>query len=339
MRSPPNARVVEVGVREPGSPPKLMLSPAEARSPILSLSDAVVFIYHAVYPSIKSRALSEAMNRFVISIATALPRLQLLILCQNYQPTLRLDSSVPQASLAPLLVLPSFSDSVFCHQEGGAELWYFPPTQEAPLYRNGVYPAPAPTLGLQPPHAPRPRTIPLPPLNFHPHIQPQQAFSRPRDAYPHNLLDDPDTMDFTALMRVLPAHSIPAHSTVFVLPTANRATPLFALPTGNAPTSAVAFVAQLQRLMRAPLTVDGYRLAGQAEAVRSYFLSRSKPGRERDAAVRRWNEFLDGRVSGSGPRGAVLLRGHTHMWGMWLDPAGNWILDVDVPAPAPARTF
>ncbi|KAF7295751.1 hypothetical protein HMN09_01117500 [Mycena chlorophos] len=253
-------------------------------------------------------------------------------------PTLRLDSSVPQARKRRRAVVSSFDAR-------GAKTLAFRirasfHSLQAPFYTNGAYPAPALTSGFHPPHAPRPRTIPLPPLNssYHPHIESQPAFSRPRDAYPHNLLDDPDTMDFTALMRVLPAQSIPPHSTVFVLPTANRATPLFTLPTGNAPTSAVAFVAHLQRLMRAPLTVEGCQStpASAQQAVRAYFLSGARPGRERDAAVRRWNEFLGGRVSGNGPRGAVLLRGHTHMWGMWLDPAGNWILDVDVPT---ARTF
>jgi hypothetical protein len=61
-------------------------------------------------------------------------------------------------------------------------------------------------------------------------------------------------------------------------------------------------------------------------SVREYFLARSGPN---SALI--WQSFLSGVEHPQGPRGVVLLQGHTYMWGLSQELNGHWVLHVDLP--------
>ncbi|KAJ7181365.1 hypothetical protein C8R43DRAFT_1229289 [Mycena crocata] len=177
-------------------------------------------------------------------------------------------------------------------------------------------------LQLQPPPAPRLRNIPLP---------------DPRVAHlPHNLpatqnvfpIDLTRRVDFDLLGRSVENYSIPAHTTVYIVPTSHEFT-LLEINTGDTPATAFSIIRRLQTEMRALLSLRVYRVGLPPVAqqlVRDYFLSHSGTN-----GARLWQAFLNGARYPRGPRGADLLRGHSCMWGFGEDFNGRWVIDVDLP--------
>ncbi|KAF7358894.1 hypothetical protein MSAN_01229700 [Mycena sanguinolenta] len=150
---------------------------------------------------------------------------------------------------------------------------------------------------LQPPPAPRLQPVPLPPTAA--------------DVFPIDLADE---IDFQVLARGISNFSIPLHTIVYVLP-ASRACSLLQIETKDRHSRAFSVIRRLQSILREPLSLHVYRTQLQPavqESVRQYFLSQS--GRN---GVHLWQGFLNGFQHRDGPRGLVLLQGHSDMWGVF----------------------
>ncbi|KAJ6492021.1 hypothetical protein C8R45DRAFT_190913 [Mycena sanguinolenta] len=183
---------------------------------------------------------------------------------------------------------------------------------------------PSPQLHrLQPPPAPRLQPVPLPnlsPTYTHASVLPTGA-----DVFPIDLTSE---VDFQVLERGVSNFSIPPHTTVYVLPTSQTFS-LLQIETKNRPSRALSVIRRLQSILREPLSLDVYRTQLQPvvqEAVRQYFLSQS--GRN---GAHLWQGFLNGFHHRDGPRGLVLLQGHSDMWGFSQDHGGHWVIHVEVP--------
>ncbi|KAJ7111655.1 hypothetical protein C8R43DRAFT_1113500 [Mycena crocata] len=190
---------------------------------------------------------------------------------------------------------------------------YAPPSSSQVAY--------TPELHLPPP-APRLRNIPLP----DPRVA-NLAHSPPatQNVFP---IDLTRRIDFDLLAQTVQNSNIPAHTTIYILPTSREFT-LLEINTGDTPATAVSIIRRLQTEMRASLSLQVYRVGLPPAAqrlVHDYFLLHSGPN-----GVRLWQAFLNGARYPQGPRGAVLLRGYSCMWGFGQDYNGRWVLDVDVP--------
>ncbi|KAJ7633687.1 hypothetical protein B0H17DRAFT_1280578 [Mycena rosella] len=102
---------------------------------------------------------------------------------------------------------------------------------------------------LQPPPAPRLPNIPLPDFAVA-HRHPP-APSR-RDVLPIDLNNE---VDFELLAGSIPNYSIPPHTTIDILPS-SREFILLQITTGDRPTTAFSVIRSLQRIMRAPLSLQ-----------------------------------------------------------------------------------
>ncbi|KAJ7846688.1 hypothetical protein B0H14DRAFT_2771320 [Mycena olivaceomarginata] len=176
---------------------------------------------------------------------------------------------------------------------------------------------------LQPPAAPRLRSVPLP--AFSPTYAPTQLPPTGRDVFPVDLTSE---IDFEVLARGLANFGIPAHTTIYVLP-ASRDRSLLQIDTGDSPAHAVSIIRRLHSILHAPLSPQVYRTSlqpGVQEAVRRYFHSRSGSN-----GAHLWHGFMNGFEHCDGPRGVVLLQGHTDMWGFSRDHGGQWAIHVDMP--------
>ncbi|KAJ7609541.1 hypothetical protein FB45DRAFT_944659 [Roridomyces roridus] len=143
-----------------------------------------------------------------------------------------------------------------------------------------------------------------------------------RAIFPIDLRRD---MDFTCISN-LQTFSIPPQTTIHIMPT-TRGSSLLEMNTGYSVETAVSIIHQLQVLLRSPLSLETFHTSltrTAKRAVREYFVARSK----RAATV--WRGFLKGRNQVDGPLGAVLLRGHTFMWG-FQHTHGQWVIHVEMP--------
>lgn len=177
---------------------------------------------------------------------------------------------------------------------------------------------------LQPPSAPRLRNIPLPdPVRGH--RRPRAPPSR-RNVFPIDLTND---LDFNELASRIEDYIIPPHTAIDIIPT-SRDCILLQLDSGDRQTSSVSIIRRLQRLMRAALSLGVFAglPSDASESVRSHFLSVSGP-----SGPLLWQEFLNGSPRSDGPRGAVLLRGHCHIWGFSPDYQGKLVVTVAAPLP------
>ncbi|KAJ6538136.1 hypothetical protein B0H19DRAFT_1382679 [Mycena capillaripes] len=175
---------------------------------------------------------------------------------------------------------------------------------------------------LQPPPAPRMRSVPLPNVRGA-HVVPRAVTTR--ESFPIDLTSD---LDLEHLTRALGNHNISPYSTIHVLPT-SRDRSLLQITSGDMPTTPISVIRRLRSVTRAPLSLQVYRSElppDTQQAVCSYFLSRSgSNGR------RLWQDFLNGHRHPRGPTGEDLLQGHVFLWGFWQDGHRQWIVDVDVP--------
>ncbi|KAJ7443112.1 hypothetical protein FB451DRAFT_1568729 [Mycena latifolia] len=218
---------------------------------------------------------------------------------------------------------PSFpSNSPTGRQEGGG-VWASPGLPSWVPYspQGALSPLSAPALHLlQPPPAPRLRTVPLPRTSTARTSLP--AVVTARDLFPIDLSRD---LDLRLLARAITNYRIPPRTAIDVLPT-SRDRALIQLDSGRRPTTAVAVVRSLHSLMRAPLSLEVYESDLAPEVQRSvceYFLAHSGPdGR------RLWRDFLDGYDHPRGPMGAVLLQGHFNLWGFSQDNHLRWVMNV-----------
>ncbi|KAJ7321372.1 hypothetical protein DFH08DRAFT_941985 [Mycena albidolilacea] len=172
----------------------------------------------------------------------------------------------------------------------------------------------------KPPAAPRLRSVPLP--AFSPTYAPTQLPPTGRDVFPIDLTSE---IDFEVLARGLANFGIPAHTTIYVLP-ASRDRSLLQIDTGDSPAHAVSIIRRLHSILHAPLSPQVYRTGLQPavqEAVRRYFHSR---GGSNGAHL--WHGFMNGFEHCDGPRGVVLLQGHTDMWGFSQDHRGHSSADI-----------
>jgi hypothetical protein len=175
----------------------------------------------------------------------------------------------------------------------------------------------------KPPAAPRLRNVPLPPSS--PTYAPTQLPRTGRDIFPIDLTSE---IDFEVLAHGLVNFGIPAHTTVYVLP-ASRDRSLLEIDTGDSPAHAVSIIRRLHSILHAPLSPQVYRNGlqpGVQEAVRRYFQSHNGGN-----GARLWQRFRNGFEHCDGPRGVVLLQGHTDMWGFSQDHRGQWTIHVDMP--------
>ncbi|KAF7358873.1 hypothetical protein MSAN_01227500 [Mycena sanguinolenta] len=176
---------------------------------------------------------------------------------------------------------------------------------------------------LQPPPAPRLPPVPLP--NLPPTYTHAPAPLTAGDVFPIDLADE---IDFQVLARGISDFSIPPHTIVYVLP-ASRACSLLQIETKDRPSRAFSVIRRLQSILREPLSLHVYRTQLQPvvqESVRRYFLSQS--GRN---GAHLWQGFLNGLQHRDGPRGLVLLQGHSDMWGFSQDHGGQWVIHVEMP--------
>ncbi|KAF7354053.1 hypothetical protein MVEN_01092200 [Mycena venus] len=161
--------------------------------------------------------------------------------------------------------------------------------------------------------------------NFSPVSAPIQAPPTGRDVFPINLMND---IDFGMLAGSMSNFIIPARTTIYVLPP-SRDRSLLQIDTGDKPARAFSVIRHLQSILRAPLSPRVYHTQIQPDiqdSVRQYFLLQSGP-----IGTRLWQGFLDGFEHPEGPKGAVLLQGHSHMWGFTRDQSGQWFIHVDEP--------
>ncbi|KAJ6583602.1 hypothetical protein DFH09DRAFT_1360172 [Mycena vulgaris] len=170
-----------------------------------------------------------------------------------------------------------------------------------PYSPQPTVPTTAPHL-LQPPRAPRVRTVQLPrPVARIPLAPFTPGAMTGQDLFPIDLGSD---LDLELLSRAMPNYRIPSGMTIHILPTPEIS------------------------LIRAPLSLRVYHSELSPEVQQSvfeYFLSCSGPdGR------RLWRDFLDGHHHPLGPTGAALLQGHFHLWGFSQDYLSRWVVDVDV---------
>ncbi|KAF7358897.1 hypothetical protein MSAN_01230000 [Mycena sanguinolenta] len=175
---------------------------------------------------------------------------------------------------------------------------------------------------LQPPPAPRLQPVPLP--NPLPTYTPAPA-PPIGGVFPIDLTDE---VDFQVLARGVSNFSIPLHTIVYVLP-ASRACSLLQIETKDRPSRAFSVIRCLQSILREPLSLHVYRTQLRPvvqESVRQYFLSQS--GRN---GAHLWQGFLDGFQHRNGPKGSVLLQGHSDMWGFSQDLGGRWVIHVEMP--------
>ncbi|KAJ7137018.1 hypothetical protein C8R44DRAFT_848438 [Mycena epipterygia] len=173
---------------------------------------------------------------------------------------------------------------------------------------------------LQPPAAPRLLNVSLPDMTAT-FVLPPATTTR-RDVFPIDLSRD---LDLELLSRALPDFTIPAQTTIHVLPT-SRDRALIELNAGRRPTTAMSIIRRLHSVMRAPLSLQVYQILPYdvQQSVFNYFMS-CWPNEGR-----RWQDFLNGYSHSQGPTGAVLLQGHFYLWGFSQDHASRWIVDVDV---------
>ncbi|KAJ7717911.1 hypothetical protein DFH07DRAFT_1068132 [Mycena maculata] len=178
---------------------------------------------------------------------------------------------------------------------------------------------------LQPPPAPRLRSIPLPGSSAsHGH---SVAPPPPRDVFPVDLTTE---VDFDDLARSVPNYSIPPRTTIYIFP-ASGGSFLLQIITGHRPTSTFSVIRRLKAIMGEPLALQVYHAdlpPAARSSVHEYFLSRSG-----HRGTRLWQGFLNGALHPRGPSGIDLLRGHSSMWGFYQDHQGQWIIQVDPPVP------
>jgi len=175
---------------------------------------------------------------------------------------------------------------------------------------------------LQPPPTPRLQSVPLPDLSP-PYIT-IRAPPTGGDVFPIDLLEE---IDFEGLARGFSNFAIPPRTTVYVLPAA-RDRSLLQIDTGDRRAHAFSVLRRLQSILRAPLSLNVYRTQLRPaiqESVRQCFLSHSGPN-----GMRLWQGFLNGFENPDGPRGEVLLQGHSYMWGFSPDHGGTYMIHVDV---------
>ncbi|KAK7036170.1 hypothetical protein R3P38DRAFT_617345 [Favolaschia claudopus] len=198
--------------------------------------------------------------------------------------------------------------------------------QNSPQTSSPVLQSPSslPLHRLQPPPAPRLQSIPLP--NLSPTNPQGPTFStRGTGVFPVDLLND---IDFEVLARSVSNFRIPSHTTIYVAPS-SRDRFLFHIDTGDRPLRVFSILRRVQSILRAPLSLQVYQTQvspATQESVRQHFLSRNGPD-----AARLWRNFLNGFEHGDGPRGEILLQGHSDMWGFSQDHGGEWVIHVDVP--------
>jgi hypothetical protein len=103
---------------------------------------------------------------------------------------------------------------------------------------------------------------------------------------------------------------------------------LLQITTERRPAREFSVIRRLQSILREPLSLQVFtKLRPDVQvSVREYFLARSGPN---SALI--WQSFLGGVEHPQGPKGVVLLQGHTYMWGLSQELNGHWVLHVDLP--------